>query len=568
VLLGLYVTNLAIAKKTELNFNGNLVIISGETGAGKSIIMNSIGIACGTNVSNDVIRSGADSASVEASFSINDSKKTLETLEKLSLYDGEDIVVISRTIAKSRGKSLVNGHLISIKELSEIGRTLVDMHGQHEVQSLLNSDNHLKFIDAYSGKQLLELRKEVMGEISRFKEIKRKKKELEEADRKYIEERDFINFEIAELESANLGEDEEEELRGEESILSNLKELSEIVQNALNIIAFSEDNSVVRQVSSVSNLLSKGSSITEKLLPVFEEIENIQIELKEIARDLSSFSAGLVWDPERLSFIEERLALLSKLKLKYKKEVQELIIYLSELRDKVKSFNSLKEEIITLDEEEKLLIIEIKHDVLTLSDERKSISKTFTSSVEKQMRDLAMENAQFEVSFKTFDDSDGVEIEGRFLKLMNDGIDSVEFLIKPNPGEDFKPLASIASGGELSRVMLAIKYVVASIDEIPVLAFDELDAGIGGKTGEKIAEKLLEISKYRQVICITHLPQIASLPGEHFVVEKNIGGDATFLKVKKLEDYERVNEIARMISGSNVTETTIKQSKELLDRWK
>jgi len=568
MLLGLYITNLAIAKKVELNFNNNLVIISGETGAGKSIIMNSIGIACGSSVSNDIIRTSADNASIEASFSLSDSKKTLDILEKFSLYDGDDIVVISRNISKSRSKSLVNGHLTSIKELSEIGRSLVDMHGQHEVQSLLNPDNHLKFIDAFGGKALIELRNKVIDEIWHFKEIKRKKRELEEENRKYIEERDFINFEIAELETANLKESEEDELRNEEKILSNSKELTEIIQNALNILSLSEEYSVVKQISLVSHLLEKGCSITDKLTPLKEEVENIEIELKEMSRDLSSFSLSFTFDSDRLTFVQERLALLSTLKLKYKKEISELIAYLSDLREKVMGFNSLKEEITKLEEDEIRLEHQIKEDAVKLSSLRKSSAKDFRLSVEKELKDLAMETAQFEVSFRTIDDNDGIDIDGKKVRLFYDGIDSAEFIIKPNPGENFKPLAAIASGGELSRIMLSIKYVVASIDEIPVLAFDEVDAGIGGKTGEKVAEKLLEISKYRQIICITHLPQIASLPGEHFVVEKVYGNDETLLNVKKLDDYERVSEIARMISGPNITETTIKQSKELLDRWK
>ncbi len=568
MLLGLYISNLAIAKKTELNFSNNLVIISGETGAGKTIIMNSLGIVCGTNANSDLIRNGQESATVEASFTLNDSKKALETLEKFSLYDGEDIVVISRTIAKSRGKSVVNGHITSVKELSEIGRTLVDMHGQHEIQSLLNPDTHLMFIDAFGGKETSELKVKVISEIARYKEIKKIKRGLEEFDRKYIEERDFINFEIAELEETNLRKNEEEELREEEKILSNLKEVVEIVNNAENLISLSEDYSLLKQMSTLIGFLSRGSQIAERLVPLTTQAENMQIELKEIARDLSSFSGSLVWEPDRLNIIEERLSVISKIKLKYKKKVDELIIYLSELKDKVKSFNSLKEQIDELQEEEGTILKEINRDVELLSTKRKETALIFSSLVIKQLKELAMENADFEVRFKTIEDNDGIEFDGKLVKLFSDGVDYAEFLIKTNPGDDCKPLASIASGGELSRTMLAIKYVIASIDEIPILAFDEVDAGIGGKTGEKVAEKLLEISKYRQVICITHLPQIASLPGEHFVVEKIIDGGETFLKVNKLGEYERINEIARMISGTGVTDTTIKQSKELLERWK
>jgi DNA repair protein RecN (Recombination protein N) len=253
--------------------------------------------------------------------------------------------------------------------------------------------------------------------------------------------------------------------------------------------------------------------------------------------------------------------------MKYKKSIPELIEYLRQLKDKVSSFNSVTDKIDNLKKEEDKLLKMIGFDALELSLKRKEVAEQFRECVISELRDLVMENVDFKVDFEAVEDNEGVLIDGKKVKLFSDGIDSVQFIIKTNPGDDFKPLTSIASGGEISRVMLAIKTVLAEVDEIPVLAFDEVDAGIGGKTGEKIAEKLLEISKYRQIICITHLPQIASLPGQHFVVEKNINNNETFLTVKELNEYERIGEIARMISGTNVTDTTIKQAQELIRRW-
>ena len=567
MILGLLVTNLAIAKKIELSFDSNLVVISGETGAGKTIIMNAIGIACGANASQELIRTGEKSALIEASFTLNNTPKAIGILQRLSLYDKEEMIIISRLISKNRTRNTINGHLILSKELKEVGRTLVDLHGQYEAQSLLDVNNHIKLLDKFGGRGISEIREKVVAEISRFNEIKNTLTELEDTDRKYKEERDFINFEISELEGVNLIEGEEEELREEEKILSNAKELSDLLKISQDLINNDEGTSIFKLFSLLRNNIEKATEITEKIKYISDSIEKMQTELKEINRDISNFNMSIIYDPERLIYIEDRLALISKLKMKYKKSIPELIEYLRQLKDKVSSFNSVTDKIDNLKKEEDKLLKMIGFDALELSLKRKEVAEQFRERVISELRDLAMENVDFKVDFKAVEDNEGVLIDGKKVKLFSDGIDSVQFIIKTNPGDDFKPLTSIASGGEISRVMLAIKTVLAEVDEIPVLAFDEVDAGIGGKTGEKIGEKLLEISKYRQIICITHLPQIASLPGQHFVVEKNINNNETFLTVKELNEYERIGEIARMISGTNVTDTTIKQARELIGRW-
>ena len=567
MILGLLVTNLAIAKKIELSFDSNLVVISGETGAGKTIIMNAIGIACGANASQELIRTGEKSALIEVSFTLNNTPKAIGILQRLSLYDKEEMLIISRLISKNRTRNTINGHLILSKELKEVGRTLVDLHGQYEAQSLLDVNNHIKLLDKFGGRGMSEIREKVVAEISRFNEIKNTLTELEDTDRKYKEERDFINFEISELEGANLIEGEEEELREEEKILSNAKELSDLLKMSQDLINNDEGTSIFKLFSLLRNNIEKATEITEKIKYISDSIEKMQTELKEINRDISNFNMSIIYDPERLIYIEDRLALISKLKMKYRKSILELIEYLRQLKDKVSSFNSVTDKIDNLKKEEDKLLKMIGFDALELSLKRKEVAEQFRERVISELRDLAMENADFKVDFEAVGDNEGVLIDGKKVKLFSDGIDSVQFIIKTNPGDDFKPLTSIASGGEISRVMLAIKTVLAEVDEIPVLAFDEVDAGIGGKTGEKIGEKLLEISKYRQIICITHLPQIASLPGQHFVVEKNIKNNETFLTVRELNEYERIGEIARMISGTSVTDTTIKQARELMRRW-
>ncbi|MGC9171528.1 DNA repair protein RecN [Caldisericum sp.] len=567
MLLGLIIKNLAIAKNVEISFDRNLIVITGETGAGKTIIMNAIALACGENTNTDIIRTGEESATIEASFFIGENQKLKSILEGYSLYDGEDVLVISRTISKTKSKVIVNGHLVSLKQLGEIGRNLIDMHGQHEIQSLLDRSTHLKYLDKFGGDKILQLKEIVISDIAEYRKLIQTLKELIEKDSKFRQEREFINYEIAELEKANLKDGEEEELEAEYKLLSNAKELISTLESVQESLS-SGDFSVIKGLNTSITLLQKVSDYSNDIKSLKERLESNLIDIKEISRDLANFYGSIVVDPERLSYLENRLDEISKLKLKYKKSIRELINYLSELKESVRSFNEISEEIEEIQKKKNELEAKIRKEVLELSKMRFEVAKEFERQIENELKDLAMENAKFIVKIYQVEDPDGLNIDGKSYKLFYDGIDACEFLISPNPPHDFKPLASIASGGELSRVMLAIKYVIAKVDDIPVLAFDEVDSGIGGKTGEKVAEKLFEISKYRQVICITHLPQIASLPAEHFVVEKIVKDNETMLNVKKLNEYERINEIARMISGSNITDTTIKQVKELMGRWK
>lgn len=567
MLIGLLLTDFAIAKKVEVGFNSNLVVITGETGAGKTILMKAISAGCGSSVSSDVIRSGSETARVEVSFAIDKTNQVWNILKSYDLLDEEDLVILTRVINKNRTKAIINGHFVPLKILSQVGRNLIDMHGQHDVQSLLNPNTHIDVLDRFGGRELLKLRNDVTLKIRRLNEVNKKLSELKESDKKYSEEREFIAFEIKELENANLSVDEEEDLLREEKVLSNAQELFNLLEESRLLLSQSEDSSLIDLMEKLSENLSNAAHISEEFSEVANQSEEIVSQLKDIDRNLSDFASDNLFDPERLAEIQERLSFLSTLKIKYKRTIPELISYLQELKDKLSSFNSLDEQIDALYKERKDLIEELSIKCQELSNLRKSAAEKFEKLIKNELADLAMENAQFKVSIKQIPDENGLKINNKLFKLFPNGTDKVEFLIAPNPGEGFKPLSSIASGGELSRVMLAIKHVIADVDNIPTLAFDEVDAGIGGKTGERVAKKLLEISKYRQVICITHLPQIASLPAEHFVVNKEVRNGETYLTVKKLSDEERVEEIARMISGSNITQTTINQAKELMRRW-
>ncbi len=567
MLVGLLLTDFAIAKKIELSFDSNLVIITGETGTGKTIIMKALSAVCGGSVNSDVLRANSEKAQVEASFTLNNADKTKNILKKLDLLDDENVVILTRTVYKNRTKSGLNGHFVPLRTLEEIGRSLIDMHGQHEVQSLLDSGNHIHILDRFGGNDLLTLRQKVNSEIQQLRKLNAQITELMEQDRKYKEEREFIDFEISELQKAELKDGEEEKLQEEEKLLSNYQELSGLIDESRVIISQGEAYSIVDQLDALLSNMERAAEISNNFSQLVERIEALNSEIRDIDRELSDFSGENLFDSDRLNEVEERLSLISTLKMKYKKEVPELIAYLSELEEKSSSFSSLGDRIEKLEAERNTLIKELEADALALSEKRKKVAVEFRKEVLGELKDLAMENTDFKVSIKNVVDKDGIEVNGVKFKLFPYGIDVIKFVIAPNPGEGFKDLTLIASGGELSRIMLAIKRVIAAVDDISTLAFDEVDAGIGGKTGEKVAEKLLEIAKFRQVLCITHLPQIASLPGEHLVVEKEVRNGETFLSVKKLDEKERKNEIARMISGSNITETTLRQAEELLRRW-
>ncbi len=568
MIVGLLLKDFAIAKKVELAFDSNLIVITGETGAGKTILMKAIAASCGSSISSDVIRSNAEKAQVEASFTLDDSENAKAVLLKYDLLEEDNVLILSRTVYGSRTKASVNGHFVPIKILNEIGRKLIDMHGQHDVQTLLKPENHLDVLDRFGGPEMLSLREEIHKEFLLLRELKNEIKRLEEEDQKYRQERDFIEFEINELENANLSPDEEEELRKEEKILSNSQEFAELIESSKMLLTQNEEASILDLVDKFIDFLSEASRINPDLNDILTRAEQIKTEIRDFDRELSEFEAENIYDPEKLSQIQERLSFLSTLKIKYRKEIPELIDYLNELKEKSESFSSLSEEIETKKSEVESLISSLEEKCAKLNELREQTARVFEQKVLAELKDLAMEHAEFKVQITQIPDEGGILVHGKRVKLFPFGTDVVEFRIAPNPGEGFKPLASVASGGELSRIMLAIKRVIAKVDNIPTLAFDEVDAGIGGKTGEKVAEKLYDISKYRQVICITHLPQIASLPAEHFVVEKKVENGETFLTVKKLTENERVKEIARMISGTNVTDTTIKQAEELLRRWR
>ncbi len=526
----LRIKNYAIIDELEIEFGKGFNVFTGETGAGKSIIIGALSLLLGEKGDPDMIRSGADEAEVEGVF------------EK-----GDETLTIKRILSR-KGKStvLINGKKSSLRELKEKGKYLFDIHGQHEHQLLLSEDTHLDFLDAYG--ELFPLRERVGEKVREVKNLKERIENLKEKVRLLEEKEELYRFQVDEIEKANLTPGEDEELEREKEKLENLERIREKVSLALEEI-YERDGSTLEVL---------GRTIKElEDVPVDEELREIKNRMEEalsILEDLQSPLAGylssLDTDPARLDEVMERLELIERLKKKYGSTIEEILAYKEKVKNEVFNKEEIEEEIKKLEKELRDKERELEELAEELSQKRKKVKEKLERSIEEELKGLGM-RAEFEIEMKN------QPIDER-------GKDTARFLISTNPGEPLKPLRKVASGGELSRIMLAIKTILSGIDRVLGVVFDEIDAGIGGRIGEAVGRRMKRIGRERQVICITHLPQIAALGDHHFVVYKKEEKGRVVTRIKKLEGDERIREIARMLTGEKITESAIEHAKTLL----
>ena len=560
------IRNIALIDKLELELSPGLNIFTGETGAGKSVILKSIGLVLGERTSADIVRAGADSATVEVSI-----KSTAQTNKNIT---NTNPLVLSRHISTNgRSRSRVNGELVSLKQLEEIGTSLVDIHGQHQHQSLFKIDTHLELLDDF-GETYTE-RKSVSEKYNQLLELQKVMDTLLHTLKTNEREKELLEFEVKELSTANLMDGEEEELTTELSILNSAEQLFESANHIYNQLEgdISGEYSTANTSSSVSTLqnlreatkiLAKLTEIDPALSELSERLESSLYELEDVSQQINSYADTVEFNPMRLSEITERLDLISRFKRRYGNTVKEMLDYLNDSQKKLEDLEFGSEKIENIkkqiqDEKEQL-----KQLCTVLSDKRTKVSKKLSLLVQNELRELGMEKAEFRTAVEQIQDDNGVvQIDGNSYAVRETGMDKVEFLIAPNVGSDLRPLTKIASGGEISRVMLALKTVLIQVDNIPTVLFDEIDSGIGGKIADIVGMKLKNLSQNAQVICITHLPQIARFADRHFFVEKKIVGEQTLISAKTLTDNERVNEIARMHGGEE-TEVGLAHARELL----
>ncbi|MBP3594872.1 MAG: DNA repair protein RecN [Lachnospiraceae bacterium] len=550
MLQSLHVKNFAIIDETEVDFREHLNIMTGETGAGKSILIDSVNAAIGAKVSKDIIRRGADYALVELTFSKLNST-TVELLKEKDIYPEEGMLVLSRKIMDS-GKTVckINGETVTAAILKEVAGYLIDIHGQQEHHSLLHKASHLRFLDRFAKEQLGTLPKQLEEAYKNWKNVK---EELEGAvtdDAERNREMSYLAFAVEEIEGARLHIGEDADLEEEYKVLSNSKQIVEAVAGSLRVTKMADDNAE-ELISRAQRYLSRVSEYDEKLQNLEEILTNMQDMLSDFNSQAEDYIESVEDAGERFYEVEQRLNIVNQLKGKYGDSIAAVLAYKEECSLKIEKYNNYEAYLEKLRKEYKKA-----EDVCLLlcrqiSEIRKKCAEKMTAAMKTALQDLNFSDVQFELPFEQLE------------QFNASGYDSCEFMISLNLGEALKPLTKVASGGELSRIMLAMKSVLAEQDEIPTLIFDEIDTGISGRTAQMVSEKLAGIGAIHQILCITHLSQIASMADAHFLIEKSVEDGRTKTVIKELATEEIYMELARMLGGAEITPAVVQNAKEM-----
>lgn len=539
----LKVSSFAIIDELTISFSEGLNVLSGETGAGKSIIIGALGLVLGERAYSEMIKTGHRTATVEASFEFPESLG----IKSPGYYSG-GALNIKRVISKAgKSKAYLNGQIVNVQTLAELGKSLVDVHGQHEHQSLLSTDNQTLLLDRYGE---LEPDRNKVAELYELASSIRRKLDALRRNAKDREQRvDLLRFQVSEIEGASMEPGEDTRLNEEFEILSNMGKLRELMEKSYEHLYSGEGAAVERASSSLKNL-SEAAGIDNELSGAMDSLSQANALLEDAAFTVRDLRDKYEMDPARLDHVQERIEGIGSLKKKYGDTIEKILKYGAEAAEELDALENADESAEGLDLELGKREEELNKAAMSLSEKRRTIAVKLEASVIAELNGLALENSLFKVSFEEAD-------------MTAAGLDNIEFLFSANKGEVVKPLGKVASGGELSRIMLAMKTVLREVDDIPVLVFDEVDAGIGGKTAGSVGSRLEQAGEGRQVLCITHLPQIAARGGTHLMIEKSTRGNGTEVNVRKLSGQERTEEIARMLSGS-VTEASLKHAKELL----
>jgi DNA repair protein RecN (Recombination protein N) len=561
MLKNLRIRNYALVEDLEVEFYPELNVLSGATGAGKSIIVGAVNLVLGERASSDVIRTGFDNAIVEATFEPKSDHVFKNLLNQLGINCPDNILIIRREVSgKGVSRCFVNDRQITLGTLKSIGDRLADLHGQHEHQSLLNVTRHIEYLDHFG--DLNNLLVSVNQNYYSLKEKQKQLEELEKSKKQDQERKALYDFQIKE--QANLSLGEEEKIIQDKKILENIEELYQLSSSIYQNLHEGED-SIQEKLAISSKEMKRGKELDLRLKEPKESLDSCLIQLQELSRFLEGYKDSLEFDPERLEMIRERLNLINTLKKKYGNTIDEILTYREKIKEDLNRIENKDQIINGLKGEIKRLSDAFKKDSLLLSQKRKTKAIDLAKKIQATLSGLGMDKTKFDVKITSQEDENGLlEIDGRRYFADQKGIDQVEFFVSPNPGEELKPLAKIASGGEISRIMLALKSILAKVDQVSTMIFDEIDVGIGGEVASAVGKSLKNLALSHQVIVITHLQQIASFADHHFKVFKESSKGRTVTQIKKLEEKERVNEIARMISGEKISELTLKQAKEMI----
>jgi DNA repair protein RecN (Recombination protein N) len=562
VLKELRIINFAIIDELHVHFNQGLHVFTGETGAGKSIIIEALSLALGGRASAEMIRSGEDTATIEAAFDLTGHAGVTDLARAHGIDISGEELVIKRAISASRSRVYVNGTLSTVSVLELLGAKLVEIHGQFEQQTLLHPEHQLDIFDSYAG--VVELRGALERNYYYLQGLRKRLAELTAQADERARRQQLLQFQLQEIDQAGLRPGEEEEIKGERQVLMHTEKLLQITQSSGELLYAGEDT-VVERLGRVLAALDEVSVIDPVLKPVTEDLRAALYQMEEAGRTLGDYASRVEFDPARLAEIEDRLAELSALKRKHGATVEDILAQRESLTKELQSLQYQAENIDALHTEISLTERQVREQAVDLSQRRVAVGTTLAEAVERELQALSMSAARFVISFhRTPDPAGFISVDGVPVQLTPAGIESVEFLFTSNPGEEPRPLAKIASGGEVSRVMLALKSILAAVEQVPTLVFDEVDTGIGGGVAEVVGRKLKALTKTCQVFCITHLPQVASRGDIHFLIEKQVVLGRTVTAVRPLTQRERVDEIARMSGGLVITETTRKLAAELL----
>jgi len=571
MLFQLNIKNMALIKELNIEFEEGLNVLTGETGAGKSIIIEAIDLILGGYAASDLIRDGKDSLVVEGLFLLAPQEKELMSNLNLDaeIVDEEGDLLIRREVnKKGRNKCWINQRLINLSTLQEIGTFLVDLHGQHNHQSLLDSSKHIDLMDNLGGDKIIKYRKELSDSYRMWREKSKKLFQLIKDREENLKRIGFLKFQLEEIDKASLIKDEDKVLEEEERVLRNAEKIIKTMEKA-NFILYeggSEQVSVRDSLSEVSIDLGEISSFDRRIEKIRENLKEIGYQFEDIVNEIGKYKDEIELDSQKLKEVEGRLNLINSLKSKYGSTVEGILEYRQKMYQELEDIDYSEEKVKKVKEEIDSLENKISDISHHLNMNRRKIAEDLEEMVIRELEDLNMKKCQFKVSINNYEDDNGIEIEGKKYKVGPKGIDDIEFMISPNLGERMHPLARIISGGEVSRIMLALKSILSDVDQVPTLIFDEIDSGVGARLGEVIAQKLRNLSKKRQVICVTHLPQIACRAERHFYIEKYILNNQTGITLNEMRGEERIKEIARMLDGSQMSEITIQHAQKMLNR--
>ncbi len=547
----LYIENLAVIEKANIDFTGKLNVFTGETGAGKSILINGINAILGQRVTKDIVRTGTDKAVISAVFTAVPSEcEQLLSQSGLTVEDGQ--LFLEREIRSDGGSiARINNRPVNISLLKQIGEMLVNIHGQHDNQILLSPDRHIDILDSYA--ESCEMLADYQESFHKLQRIAKQINALKtDANQKQFRISKLYDV-VSEIENLNIKENEDEQIKAELAVSKNAVALSEAIYSANAVIAGTDDSrGVVENVSTANSYIEQYSDLMPELSALCERLDSAKIEIQDISQELDSILGKLNVDPKRFDWLNQRSEELRRICKKYGPALDDVLKTLADSKQELEVLENSEQDLSKLEAQKTEILTEVSKKALELSDFRKKASERFVKQVTGELEFLNMPNVKIVVD----------SVQG---KLTLKGMDSIEFLISANVGEQPRPLAKIASGGELSRIMLALKNVIAQKDAIGTLIFDEIDTGVSGRAAQKIGLKLKNIARFRQVLCVTHLAQIAVMADNHILIEKNVVGNRTVTTVRPLAQEERKHEIARIMGGDSITPLLLENAQQLLD---